>query len=153
MIRILFVKVKLLFTVYCKLSTVIGGNHLTKRQKKFCEEFLTDMDVKAALARAGYSPKNRSIGKNLMENEEVRGYICELMGGGKGGETGGKNKSRSEIIEFLTAVMRGEIEELKASAKDRMHAAELLGKWYGVFDDKERGEPITIVFSGDWDLK
>ena len=111
------------------------------------------MDVKAALVRAGYSPKNRSIGKNLMENEEVRGYICELMGGGKGGEIGGRKNSRAEIIEFLTAVMRGEIEELKSSAKDRMHAAELLGKWYGVFDDKDRGEQMTVVISGEQELK
>ena len=122
---------------------------MTKRQKKFCEEFLVDMNVNAALIRAGYSPKNHSIGKNLMENKEVREYICELMGGGKGGE---KN-SRSEIIDFLTAVMRGEVEELKASAKDRMHAAELLGKWYGVFDDKDRGGQTTVVISGEGELK
>ena len=110
------------------------------------------MDVNAALVRAGYSPKSHSIGKNLMDNKEIRAYICELMGGGK---CGGKHSQYSgyEIIEFLTAVMRGEIEELKASAKDRMHAAELLGKWYGVFDDKDRGGPVTVVISGEQELK
>ena len=107
------------------------------------------MDVKAALVRAGYSPKNHSTGKKLLENKAVREYICELMGGEKGS---GKN-SKSEIIDFLTAVMRGEVEELKASAKDRMHAAELLGKWYGVFDDKERTEQMTVVISGERELK
>ena len=137
--------------MYCTLYTVncYGGDRLNARQKKFCEEFLVDLDVKAALIRAGYSPKNHSIGKNLIENKEVREYICELMGGEKGG---GKN-SKSEIIEFMTSVMRGEIEELKASAKDRMHAAELLGKWDGVFDDKDRGEQVTVVFSGEKELK
>ena len=125
---------------------------MTGRQKKFCEEFLVDMDVNAALVRAGYSPKSHSIGKNLMENKDVRAYICELLGGEKVGGNNSRN-SKSEIIEFLTAVMRGEIEELKSSAKDRMHAAELLGKWYGVFDDKERGEHTTVVISGEGELK
>lgn len=136
-------------TVRFPLSTVMGGDSLTARQKKFCEEFIADMDLKAALIRAGYSPKNRSVVKSIVENKAVREYICELMRGEKGV---GKN-SKSEIIEFLTAVMRGEIEELRSSAKDRMHAAELLGKWYGVFDDKERGEQLTIVFSGERELK
>ena len=122
---------------------------MTKRQKKFCEEFLVDMDVTAALIRAGYSPKNHSIGKKLLENKAVREYIFNLMDGNRDCE---KN-SKSEIIEFLTAVMRGEVEELKASAKDRMRAAELLGKWYGVFDDKDKGEQMTVVISGERELK
>lgn len=122
---------------------------MTRKQKKFCEEFLVDADINAALVRAGYSPTSHSIGKTLMENKEVREYICDLMGGGNG-----EKNTKSEIIDFLTAVMRGEVEELRASAKDRMHAAELLGKWYGVFDEKERGgEQTTVVISGERELK
>lgn len=125
---------------------------MTGKQKKFCEEFIVDMDVKAALVRAGYSSKSHSIGKNLLENKAVKDYIRELMGGETESERNSGN-SGSEIIGFLTAVMRGEIEELKASAKDRMHAAELLGKLYGVFDDKDRAEPLTVVISGEGELK
>lgn len=123
---------------------------MTRLQERFCEEFLIDADAKAAAIRAGYSANNHLIVGKLMKNKEVRQHICNLMGGMKSD----KIAKAEEIIIFLTAVMRGEVEELRTSAKDRMHAAELLGKRYGIFNEKERGdERMTVVISGEQDLK
>ncbi len=46
-----------------------------------------------------------------------------------------------EILQFLTAVLRGEV----GSEKDRLRAAELLGKRQGLFSDKTSSEPTTEV--------
>lgn len=46
-----------------------------------------------------------------------------------------------EILRFLTAVLRGEL----GSEKERMRAAELLGKRQGLFSDKAMPEAVTEV--------
>lgn len=127
-----------------------GGCFLTEMQKKFCREFLVDANANAAAVRAGYSAKMHGAGARLMKNAEIRERIREEMGE-MDRESGGRAE---EVVAFLTAVMRGEVEELRSSAKDRMHAAELLGKRYGVFEDKERGgERVTVIISGEEQLK
>lgn len=136
----------------CAKGGILKGGccFLNRKQERFCEEFLIDADVRAAAVRAGYSPNSHSLVSRLMGNKEIGQHIRELMG-----EMKQERVARAEeVVAFLTAVMRGEVEELKSSAKDRMHAAELLGKRYGVFDDKERGgEPLTVIFSGEEQLK
>ena len=144
---------------------------MTEQQKKFCEEYLADGNAKAAAIRAGYSAKSRSAAWRLMANEEIRRYIeRRAKGSGKGKPPVKKDVRRSigglkkeaenektaaarEVVGFLTAVMRGEVEELKSSAKDRLHAAELLGKRYGILDDNDGGDRATIVFMGEEELK
>lgn len=121
---------------------------MTGQQKKFCREYLADGNAKAAAIRAGYSPKNYSIAKKLMSKAEIRRYIKDL----KQEAANDKTAATQEVVGFLTAVMRGEIDELKSSAKDRLHAAELLGKRYGIFDDKDGGDRATVVFSGEGEL-
>ena len=123
---------------------------LTEKQERFCREYLVDADAKAAAVRAGYAA-GHGVAARLMRNAAIRERIREEMGVAER-ESGDRAE---EIIAFLTAVMRGEIEELRSSAKDRMRAAELLGKRYGVFDDKgENGkEPLTVIISGEGDLK
>ena len=69
------------------------------------------------------------------------------------------NKTNKEVIEFLTAIMRGEeteqtlrlvgdgvqrIDDIEVSAKERIKAAELLGKTLQMFTDK-------VNVSGDMD--
>ena len=74
-----------------------------------------------------------------------------------------------EIMEHLTAVMRGETTEeililvgngvqqittKQVSAKDRIRAAELLGKRYGLFKDKVNFEGLLpVVITGDDQLE
>ena len=62
-----------------------------------------------------------------------------------------KTADAQEVMEYLTSVMRGEhkeeilclvgdgcqkIKQIDVSAKERLKAAELLGKRYGIFSDK-----------------
>ena len=60
--------------------------------------------------------------------------------------------SADEVLQYLTRVMRGEEKDqfdLDPSLQDRTKAAELLGKRYRLFVDKQeldvKAEPITIV--------
>ena len=79
-----------------------------------------------------------------------------------------KTADAQEVLEYLTSVMRGkhkeqtlvlcgdgmqEIEDIDVSARDRLKAAELIGKRYGMFKDNvELGGPIPVVISGDEQL-
>lgn len=70
-----------------------------------------------------------------------------------------KISSAQEVLEYLTSVMRGEqkeqvplmyydkqiLEEKSASIKDRLKAAELLGKRYALFTEKLEVEGATAV--------
>lgn len=122
---------------------------LTERQKAFCDYYIETLNATESYKRAGYQVKNDSSAavsaNRLLKNVNVRKYIEERM---KQKESD-RIASQDEVLEFLTRVMRGqEIEEvvgftkhgaIKAkktpSAKDRVKAAELLGKRYMLFSD------------------
>lgn len=60
--------------------------------------------------------------------------------------------SADEVLQYLTGVMRGEIKDqfdMDASIQDRNRAAELLGKRYKLFVDKQEVsgslEGVTII--------
>lgn len=148
---------------------------LNDRQKRFCDEYLVDSDATKAALRAGYSPKTaRNACKWLNEgnpqkpsgkfNPEMRAYIDDRLAQLHSKKTA----DAQEVLEYLTSVMRGkhkeqtlvlcgdgmqEIEDIDVSARDRLKAAELIGKRYGMFKDNvELGGPIPVVISGDEQL-
>ncbi len=52
---------------------------LTEKQKRFCEEYLVDLNATQAAIRAGYSKKSAySIGEENLKKPKIRNYICEL---------------------------------------------------------------------------
>lgn len=125
---------------------------MTDKQKRFCEEYLIDCNATQAAIRAGYSTKTAySIGIENLKKPEIKNYIDEKMK-----ELQSKTiASAEEVLEYLTSVVRGEssgteivIEGIgdgcseartmikKPSEKDRLKAAELLGKRYALFTDK-----------------
>lgn len=137
---------------------------LNARQKAFCEYYVASGNATEAAKKAGYSERTaRSIGQRLLTNVDIKNYIQELMD--KIEEK--RMASAEEVIKFLTASMRGEIEEevivvegqgdgisearvekKQLSAKDRIKAAELLGKRHMLWTDKTRIEgtiPVMIV--------
>lgn len=91
----------------------------------------------------------------MLKNVEVKKYIVEQMERLKNE----KISSAQEVLEYLTSVMRGEqkeqvplmyydkqiLEEKSASIKDRLKAAELLGKRYALFTEKLEVEGATAV--------
>lgn len=53
---------------------------MTDKQKRFCEEYLIDLNATQAAIRAGYSPKSASeIGRQLLEKTGVSREIQKLM--------------------------------------------------------------------------
>ena len=136
-----------------------GGETMTDRQRRFCEEYLIDCNATQAAIRAGYSPKgiNKRVTR-MMSNDGVQAYISEHLERLHSKRTA----DAQEVVEYLTAVMRGEhreqvlalagegtqeIVKIDVSARERLKAAELLGKRYGMFKDGvsiEGAVPIII---------
>lgn len=53
---------------------------MTEKQKRFCEEYLVDLNASQALIRAGYSPKNANVSaSNLLANVNIRARIDEAL--------------------------------------------------------------------------
>lgn len=52
---------------------------LTDKQKRFCEEYIVDLNATQAAIRAGYAVKTaRSQGQRLLTNVDIQAYISEL---------------------------------------------------------------------------
>lgn len=134
---------------------------MTGKQKRFCDEYLVDCNATQATIRAGYSKKTAyAIGLNNLKKPELREYIDNQLE-----QLHNKNIADSqEVLEYLTSVMRGEhkeqtmqlvgdgiqkITDIDVSAKERLKAAELIGKRYGLFKDNiDLGVTAPVVISG-----
>lgn len=132
---------------------------MNARQKKFCDEYLIDCNATQAAIRAGYSPKTaKSIGNENLTKPNLKAYIDEQLELLHSKRTA----DAQEVLEYLTSVMRGEhkeqtlqlvgdgvqtITDIDVSAKERLKAAELIGKRYGMFKDNVGIdlEPVVIV--------
>lgn len=148
---------------------------LTAKQKRFCDEYLIDCNATQAAVRAGYSAgtaKNASTWIKAVRrgkpgskfNGEMRAYIDEQL------EQLHNNKiaDAREVLEYLTSVLRGESKSKvvvvegtgegcsearllskSPDEKERLKAAELIGKRYGVFSDKvDVSGVVPVVISG-----
>lgn len=81
---------------------------LSEKQKLFAQEYVKDTNATQAAINAGYSERAaRSIASRLLKNEEVKSYITELMAEIKSK----KIADATEVLEFLTSIMRGEEQE------------------------------------------
>lgn len=65
--------------------SLVGGDNpllekLTDRQRRFCDEYLLDLNQTSAYVRAGYSPKEADANAaRLMGNESIRTYIDQQL--------------------------------------------------------------------------
>ena len=139
---------------------------MNARQKRFCDEYLIDCNATQAVIRAGYSPKTAKVtGAKMLTNANLKAYIDEQLERIHNEKTA----DAQEVLEYLTAVMRGQhteqtlqligdgvqkIADIDVSAKERLKAAELIGKRYGMFKDNVNlGESRVIIVSDvpeDW---
>lgn len=143
---------------------------MNARQKRFCEEYLIDCNAAQAAIRAGYSEKTAySIGDENLKKPELKAYIDEQL------ELlhNEKTADAQEVLEHLTAVLRGEscseivvvescgegVSEArrvtkKPDEKERLKAAELLGKRYRLFTDKlDVDGGVSVVIKGESELE
>jgi len=124
---------------------------LTEKQKAFADEYIISMNATDAAIKAGYSKNSAyAIGNQNLNKLEIKNYIEKRL---KEKEAA-RIATQDEVLEYLTEVMRGEIEEetvvtentgdyqsqarvvkKKVGPKDRNKAAELLGKRYSLFKD------------------
>lgn len=139
---------------------------LNKKQQRFCDEYLIDLNATQAAIRAGYSQKTAySIGVQLLKNLEVSEQINKRMAE-KESEL---IASQDEVLRYLTSVMRNETQEQvvvvegcgdgvseakivkkDTSVKDRNKAAELLAKRYGLLNEKlDITGSIPVVIAGE----
>lgn len=139
---------------------------MNARQKKFCDEYLIDCNATQAAIRAGYSPKTaKSIGQENLTKPDLKAYIEQQLERIHNEKTA----DAQEVLEYLTAVMRGQhreqtlqlvgdgvqtITDIDVSARERLKAAELIGKRYGMFKDNlDVGGSIPVVISGGDELE
>lgn len=132
---------------------------MNAKQKRFCDEYLIDCNATQAAIRAGYSPKTaKQIGQENLTKPNLKKYIDEQLERIHSEKTA----DAQEVLEYLTAVMRGEhteqvlkligegvqtVTDIDVSARERLKAAELIGKRYGMFKDNVNVdlEPVVIV--------
>lgn len=132
---------------------------MNAKQRKFADEYLIDCNATQAAIRAGYNEKTAySQGQRILKNVEVKTYIEEQLERLHNEKTA----DAQEVLEYLTAVMRGQhreqtlqlvgdgvqtITDIDVSARERLKAAELIGKRYGMFRDNVNVdlEPVVIV--------
>ena len=112
---------------------------LNERQKAFADYYIQTGNATEAAVKAGYSEKTaRSIGSENLTKPDICAYIEERMAGQ--GEK--RVADANEVIEFYTAVMRGEVKDqfgLDASLSDRLKAGDALMKRYAVTDNGSKG--------------
>lgn len=78
---------------------------LTAKQRRFCDEYLIDLNATQAAIRAGYSEKNaRNIASENLAKPNIKAYIDERM-------TEKESQliaTQDEVLKYLTSVLRGE---------------------------------------------
>lgn len=136
---------------------------LTIKQKKFADEYIKTGNAYQSALNAGYS-ESYSKGNviKLLENVSVKAYIDERL---KKLEEEAI-ADQAEVLKYLTRILRDEereevlvsvgnfeqeIQSMKVSTKDKIKAAELLGKRYGSWTDKvDLSSDLTLIFEDDY---
>lgn len=104
---------------------------MTDRQKRFCEEYLIDLNATQAALRAGYAKKAAySQGQRLLKNVEIDNYITEL----KEKQSVRTGITADKVLEELAQLGFAPMESCESfKASDKLRALELIGKHIGMF--------------------
>ena len=139
---------------------------MTDKQRRFADEYLIDCNATRAYKAAYKSVKSdeaaRVNASKLLTKTNIKQYIDENLEK----MSSAKIADATEVMMYLTSVLRGEsssevvvvegcgdgYSEARAidkapDEKERLKAAELLGRRYGIFTDKMKMEvePVVIV--------
>lgn len=134
---------------------------LTIKQQAFADFYIELGNIEQAALKAGYSKSYaRSQSHKLLANVGVKSYIEKRMEELKTERVA----DQQEILEFLTAVVRGEVAEpvpvlsgegkqkvvnVLPSVQTRRAAAVDIGKRYAMWTEKQQVENITPVIVDD----
>lgn len=129
---------------------------LTLKQKKFADEYIISGNATDAAKKAGYSEKTAfTIATENLKKPYIKQYIDQRIK-----EIDDKKIAKQEeVLQYLTSVLRGESESAivvvegcgdgyseartvkkTPDEKERLKAAELLGKRYRIFSEKSEVE-------------
>ena len=135
---------------------------LTEKQKRFVDEYVIDLNgtraYKAAYPNVKKDESASASASQLLRNPKVRNYLDERLEAIHSAKTA----DAREVMEYLTSVMRGEQEDetlrfigdgyqdvvkLTTTTKDRLKAAEMLGRHFSMFTDKVQMDlgPVQIL--------
>ena len=137
---------------------------LTLKQKRFADEYIICGNATEAAIKAGYAKRSaQQVGSENLLKPVIKSYIDKRLEELKSE----KVADQQEVLEFLTSVMRGEkteqtlcsigelgqqVIDIDIGAKDRIKAAELIGKRHRLWTDKQEITQRTIeVRVGEWD--
>lgn len=140
---------------------------MTERQKIFADHYIISLNATESYKKA--YPKIKNIktaevnGSKLLRNTKVKAYIDERLEKLKSERVA----DQQEVLEFLTAVMRGEVTEpllvldgegtqkvvqAKPSVATRRASAVDLGKRYGLFVERQEiTQRVVEIELGNWD--
>lgn len=124
---------------------------MTAKQMRFCDEYLIDLNATQAAIRAGYSKKTaRAMGAENLTKPDIKAFIDQRMAEKEAALIADQN----EVLKYLTQVLRGETQsevvvvvntgdfsskaekvQKAPDEKERLKAAELLGKRYGLYKE------------------
>ena len=143
---------------------------LTLKQQRFADEYIISGNIYDSLIKAGYSENYaKSDGCKILENPSVKTYIDEKLK-----ELSDKKiADQQEVLAYLTAVLRGETQseivvvegqgegvsrakpiQKAPDERERLKAAELLGKRMGLFKDKlDVTANVPVIISGGDELE
>ena len=148
------------------------AHKMTPKRIKFCDEYIKTGNKTEAYVRAFSTKKRRSAeadARKLLAIPVVADYVFQKMN-----EISSKKiATAEETLEYLTTVMRGESEsevvvvELKGDGtseartikkrpdeKEKLKAAELLGRRYRLYTDKvEVDTKTTVIFNDEEKLE
>ena len=134
---------------------------LTLKQKQFADEYIRTGNAYQSAINVGYSEKYaKARSHKMLENVGINQYIDDNL------EIIQKESiaEADEIMRYLTRVLRAEekeeilvyvgdgmqeIQTIQPSTKDRIKAAELLGKRYRMWTDKHEIGITTPIFIDD----
>lgn len=123
---------------------------MTEKQRLFADEYLKDLNGTRAYKTIYTTIKNDNVAavraNTLLKQKDISDYISKRLE-----EIHNENTADiQEVIEYLTSVLRGEsasavlmmsgngmqkVTEKPPDEKERLKAAELLGKRFGMFKD------------------
>lgn len=138
---------------------------MTIKEERFCDEYILSGGNQSAAARAaGYSANGaKVVGSRLASRFDVRQAVNQRLDE----IASEKIVAAQELLEFLSAVIRGDVEEeivvpsgkkikAKCNCNSRLKACEMLCKIYGMFkrvDDEPKvdgGQLLIETLEAVW---
>lgn len=134
---------------------------LNEKQRRFCDEFLANGGNATQAYKKAYGATNEGTanvnGSRLLRNASVQEYIDEHSTSLE--KHNSKIATAEELQEFVTSVIRGDLQEIVVSAsgkkveapagvKDRLKAVDMMARMKGMYRDKVDVSIAPVVLAG-----